>query len=181
MMRSSRTYFLIISSRRTSHILSSSLVTDCVPSMRVLTVLSNTCNRHRLHTEYISKIYRTSSLATRGHRFGLMLLSFWKISYNVFPLRLKTFFTVDHVTCFQEFCYYYCVIFASYLEHPLLPLFWSTRWNEASLLLAVDHPSINLLLALNDAYHGHQHSGVTANCHHCPLQYHPQLFCQIVR
>lgn len=46
-MRSSRTYFLVISRRRTSHILSASLVTDWVPSMRVLTVPSNTCNRNR--------------------------------------------------------------------------------------------------------------------------------------
>lgn len=59
------------------------------------------------------------------------------------------------------------------LKHLVLPLFGPPRRDEPSLLFSVNHTPINLLLPLNDTNYWHQHGGVTTNCYHGPLQYHP--------
>lgn len=67
----------------------------------------------------------------------------------------------------------YKVLSCSDLKHLVLPLFGPPRRDEPSLLFSVNHTPINLLLPLNDTNYWHQHGGVTTNCYHGPLQYHP--------
>lgn len=69
----------------------------------------------------------------------------------------------------------------SYLKHLVLPPLGPPRRDEAALLLAVHHATVDLFLALDDPDHRHQHDGVPADRHHGPLQHHPQLLGQLVR